>query len=93
MKRRGFLGTAIAAAFAPKTLFAGPIAAPVEAVLLDSSGDLGIGTGTRPNLFLRGDGEWVELPDVSSYSVSYNLQAVRQDEFGETFFPTVVIQP
>jgi hypothetical protein len=27
------------------------------------------------------------------YSVAYNLQAARQDEFGETFFPTVVVTP
>jgi hypothetical protein len=27
------------------------------------------------------------------YSVAYNLQAARQDEFGEAFFPTVVVTP
>lgn len=27
------------------------------------------------------------------YSVAYNMQAARQDEFGETFFPTVVVTP
>ena len=27
------------------------------------------------------------------YSVTYNLQAARQDEFGETLFPTVVVTP
>lgn len=27
------------------------------------------------------------------YSVAYNMQAARQDEFGEAFFPTVVVTP
>jgi hypothetical protein len=27
------------------------------------------------------------------YSVAYNLQAARQDEFGEAFYPTVVVTP
>lgn len=27
------------------------------------------------------------------YSIAYNMQAARQDEFGETFFPTIVLTP
>lgn len=27
------------------------------------------------------------------YSIAYNMQSARQDEFGETFFPTLVITP
>lgn len=27
------------------------------------------------------------------YSIAYNMQSARQDEFGETFFPTVVVTP
>ena len=27
------------------------------------------------------------------YSMAYNLQAARQDEFGETFYPTIVVDP
>ena len=27
------------------------------------------------------------------YSIAYNMQAARQDEFGEAFFPTVVVTP
>lgn len=27
------------------------------------------------------------------YSVAYNLQAAREDEFGEAFFPTIVVMP
>jgi len=27
------------------------------------------------------------------YSIAYNMQASRQDEFGETFFPTIVVTP
>lgn len=28
-----------------------------------------------------------------AYSIAYNMQAARQDEFGETLFPTIVITP
>lgn len=31
--------------------------------------------------------------NAMSYSVAYNLQASRQSEFGEAFFPTVVVTP
>jgi len=27
------------------------------------------------------------------YSIAYNMQAAKQDEFGETFFPTIVVTP
>jgi hypothetical protein len=27
------------------------------------------------------------------YSIAYNMQSARQDEFGETFFPTIVVTP
>lgn len=30
---------------------------------------------------------------VVAYSIAYNLQAARQDAFGEAFFPTVVVTP
>ncbi len=33
------------------------------------------------------------LTDFSHYSVVYNLQASRQDAFGEAFFPTVTVSP
>jgi hypothetical protein len=34
-----------------------------------------------------------ENRNAISYSVSYNMQAARQDDFGEAFFPTVVVTP
>jgi hypothetical protein len=34
-----------------------------------------------------------ENKNVVVYSVAYNMQAARQDEFGEAFFPTVVVTP
>ena len=30
---------------------------------------------------------------MTAYSIAYNLQAARQDEFGEAFFPTVTVTP
>jgi hypothetical protein len=34
-----------------------------------------------------------ENKNAAVYSVAYNMQAARQDEFGEAFFPTVVVTP
>lgn len=34
-----------------------------------------------------------ENRNAIAYSVAYNMQAARQDEFGEAFFPTVVVTP
>lgn len=31
--------------------------------------------------------------NAAVYSIAYNMQASRQDEFGETFFPTIVVTP
>lgn len=31
--------------------------------------------------------------DATVYSIAYNMHAARQDEFGEAFFPTVVVTP
>lgn len=33
------------------------------------------------------------LGDMIPYSIAFNVQASRQDEFGETFYPTVVVSP
>lgn len=33
------------------------------------------------------------LEEMMPYSIAFNVQAARQDEFSETFFPTVVISP
>lgn len=81
MKRRGFLGSMIAAAFAPASVMAGPIAAPVAAAMK-------LGRGMTTSIFHVDESPW---QGPATYSVAYNLQAARQDEFGETFFPTVVI--
>lgn len=34
-----------------------------------------------------------ENRNAAAYSIAYNMQAARQDEFGEAFFPTVVVTP
>lgn len=34
-----------------------------------------------------------ENRNAASYSIAYNMQAARQDEFGEAFFPTIVVSP
>lgn len=34
-----------------------------------------------------------ENRNAAAYSIAYNMEAARQDEFGETFFPTIVVSP
>lgn len=34
-----------------------------------------------------------ENRNVAIYSIAYNMQAARQDEFGEAFFPTITVTP
>ena len=34
-----------------------------------------------------------ENRNAAVYSIAYNMQAARQDEFGETLFPTIVVTP
>jgi hypothetical protein len=34
-----------------------------------------------------------ENRNATIYSIAYNMQSARQDEFGETFFPTLVVTP
>lgn len=34
-----------------------------------------------------------ENKNAMLYTITYNMQAARQDEFGETFFPTITITP
>ena len=34
-----------------------------------------------------------ENRNAAAYSIVYNMQASRQDDFGETFFPTIVVTP
>jgi hypothetical protein len=34
-----------------------------------------------------------ENRNAAIFSIAYNMQAARQDEFGETFFPTLVVTP
>ena len=34
-----------------------------------------------------------ENRNAAAYSIAYNMQAARQDEFGEAFFPTIVVTP
>lgn len=89
--RRGFLGGLLAAAFAPAASKAtaaqfsmtSPLGLElaiegIERMRIDSTGNMGVGSvKDTPN----------------AYSVAYNLQSARQDEFGECFYPTVVIEP
>lgn len=34
-----------------------------------------------------------ENRNAAAYSIAYNMQAARQDEFGEAFYPTIVVTP
>lgn len=72
----------IAAAFAPTAVLASPLAVPAVANKL--------GRGLISPIFYYVDDSPIQS---MGYSVAYNLQATRHDEFGEVFYPTVVVKP
>lgn len=65
-------------------------AVPNDAVVMVS----GVADGfiERPNIATEAYDER-DNRNAQLYSIIYNLLASRQDEFGETFFPTIVINP
>ena len=52
-------------------------------------------SSTRSNIFSLSNESYNEhsLKEATIYSIAYNMQASRQDDFCETFFPTIVITP
>lgn len=50
------------------------------------------GTADRRSIDMQAFDE-KENKNAMTYSVAYNLHAARQDEFGEAFYPTVVVTP
>lgn len=57
--------------------------------ILPSGGDISM-TRFKPALEAFDE---KENQNAVVYSVAYNMSAARQDEFGETFFPTVIVTP
>lgn len=78
--------------------FAGMAASNVEAFLRKApaaapQGAVVVETGVSvPRMALEAYDER-ENRNAAVYSAAYNLQAARQDEFGEAFFPTVPVSP
>ena len=60
--------------------------------VIGNSGQDGAMDVRQKNLSLEAYDE-KENRNAIAYSVAYNMQAARQDEFGEAFFPTVVVTP
>jgi hypothetical protein len=60
--------------------------------VVGNSGQDGAMDVRQKNLSLEAYDE-KENRNAIAYSVAYNMQAARQDEFGEAFFPTVVVTP
>lgn len=61
-----------------------------DAVLVPMNG---VDDGTFTRAYSAEAYDETDNRDASSFSVAYNLQAARQDEFGETFFPTITVSP
>jgi hypothetical protein len=59
-------------------------------VVSDNMRYVGVGQGERLKPALEAYDE-KENRAMSQYSVAYNMQSARQDEFGETLYPTVVV--
>ncbi len=53
----------------------------------------GVDDGTFTRAYSSEAYDEVENREANLYSITYNLQAARQDEFGETFFPTITVSP
>ncbi len=56
-------------------------------------GNAGINGAMESRAFSLEAFDTKENKNAMVYSVAYNMQAARQDEFGEAFFPTIVVTP
>ena len=76
-----------------RTFLTTPVSRPVPAmenqIVVPARGE---GSASRMQAALESYDE-KENRNMTVYSVAYNLQAARQDEFGEAFFPTVTVSP
>lgn len=75
----------------PKAFLATKLkSAPSNSVIVPSS--VSDGFMERPQLSLEAYDER-ENRNAQMFSIVYNLLSSRQDEFGETFFPTIIVNP
>jgi len=56
-------------------------------------GNAGVNGAMESRAFSMEAFDTKENRNAMVYSVAYNMQAARQDEFGEAFFPTIVVTP
>jgi len=75
----------------PKAALASKLRSPQSGAMVVHS-VVSDGMQERPSVALEAYDER-ENRNAQLYSIVYNLLASRQDEFGETFFPTIVINP
>jgi len=86
-------------ASAPQSYFIKPIqtAGSLQAAASGTNttviGNNGINGAMESRAFALEAFDTKENKNAMVYSVAYNMQAARQDEFGEAFFPTVVVTP
>ena len=89
MQRRGLLMAVLAGATAPAFVRASSlmrVVMPPQEIIIPK---WRFGGFTDSMSITRGvNGEHLDV-----YSKYYNMQAARQDEFGEVFFPTMIISP
>lgn len=65
----------------------------MEGVSFFGAGALADGLSARPAQYSAEAYDEKDNRNAMAYSVAYNMQAARQDEFGEALFPTVVVTP
>lgn len=86
-------------ASAPQSYFTKPIhtAGNLQAAATGTNttviGNSGINGAMESRAFAMEAFDNKENKNAMVYSVAYNMQAARQDEFGEAFFPTVTVTP
>ena len=75
--------------FMKKPVMVGSVAGPnTTLVTVSNVGDAGYSRAYAAEAYDNTNNRSANI-----YSVAYNLQAARQDEFGETFFPTITVAP
>lgn len=77
----------------PSKTFAAPVATPVSSEFNQVVAVEGISDGMNKRSIAVEAYDESNNRNVTVYSVAYNLTASRQDEFGETFFPTITVSP
>lgn len=89
----GIMASAPQAYFTKPIQTAGALQAAASGTATTVIGNSGINGAMESRAFALEAFDNKENKNALVYSVAYNMQAARQDDFGEAFFPTVTVTP